>query len=318
MIDRTKIAVTKQMLAMGQSTYDIGLKDERSQLMLNKVFSQDEVLERLGWLKSMNAQGRHLYIRPSNEHGLILIDDLKRDQIQRLKDDKLSPACLIETSKDNFQAWIKVSDRPVPPALRSYIAQSLAKEYGGDPNSADFRHYGRLAGFTNPKPERMKSDGRQPFVLIHEHDGRVAEAGSLWTARALEHINKREDEKTRNATIEAYQQYSRDNGHNYDRTNPLATYQAMAGEILNHYGASTDLSRMDWMIARRMVTGGFNGPDIEGAIRDGSPNLSDRKAASTDNYVRHTVMKAFQHQQAKSTDAPSRAEDHQSTRGGRG
>ena len=49
----------------------------------------------------------------------------------------------------------------------------LAERYGGDPGSADWRHFGRLAGFTNPKPNRRLASGLQPFARLLEASGQV-------------------------------------------------------------------------------------------------------------------------------------------------
>ena len=44
----------------------------------------------------------------------------------------------------------------------------MAARYGGDPNSIDWRHFGRLAGFTNRKPQYVDKAERYPFVKIDE------------------------------------------------------------------------------------------------------------------------------------------------------
>jgi RepB DNA-primase from phage plasmid len=49
----------------------------------------------------------------------------------------------------------------------------LAERFGGDPGSADWRHFGRLAGFTNPKPNRRLVSGLQPFARLLEASGAV-------------------------------------------------------------------------------------------------------------------------------------------------
>lgn len=71
-------------------------------------------------------------------------------------------------------------------------ARELAARYGGDPASADYRHYGRLSGSTNRKPERALGDGRQPFVLLRESSGRVAEGAEELLDRAAERVRVRE------------------------------------------------------------------------------------------------------------------------------
>jgi RepB DNA-primase N-terminal domain len=47
-------------------------------------------------------------------------------------------------------------------------AKALARCFGGDLPSADWRHFGRLAGFTNPKRERQLLSGMQPFARLIE------------------------------------------------------------------------------------------------------------------------------------------------------
>jgi hypothetical protein len=297
MADRTLIAVSRQVAAMGQSTYEIGLKDEKSQLMMSRTWSREEITntQNINWLKSMNAQGRHIYIRPVNiEHNLILIDDLKLAEIGKLSEDKLAPAAVVETSPYNYQAWIKLSKEAVTPEKRSWLAQSFAEKYQGDMSSADWRHYGRLAGFTNPKPIHIKENGLRPFVLLDSATGEIARDGGLWVARATEHFENKTHTLVQAAKIEAYKNYHTKHQHNYDNKDALATYQVMAGKILHKYGASTDLSRMDWMIARSMASMGNFSPDqVQDAMLQASPDLTERKASSMDNYVRHTVKKAF-------------------------
>jgi hypothetical protein len=66
----------------------------------------------------------------------------------------------------------------------------LASRFRGDLASADWRHYGRLAGFTNRKDKHRRTDGTYPYVRLHEATGAVyskavtflAEAKSLYEA----------------------------------------------------------------------------------------------------------------------------------------
>ncbi len=41
-------------------------------------------------------------------------------------------------------------------------------------NSAHWRHFGRLAGYTNLKEKHRQEDGKQAYVLLHEWSGQVA------------------------------------------------------------------------------------------------------------------------------------------------
>ena len=49
---------------------------------------------------------------------------------------------------------------------RHVAAKILAERFGGDPNSADWRHFGRLAGFTNPKPQYRLPNGLFPYSQL--------------------------------------------------------------------------------------------------------------------------------------------------------
>ena len=77
-----------------------------------------------------------------------------------------------ETSTGNFQAWLK-HGRVLDEASGTQAAKELARRFGGDASSADWRHFGRLAGFTNPKPSRRLQSGMQPFARLHEAAGGV-------------------------------------------------------------------------------------------------------------------------------------------------
>ena len=58
-------------------------------------------------------------------------------------------------------------------ATSTRAAKQLAERFGGDLSSADWRHFGRLAGFTNPKPKRRLQTGLAPFVRLRLYEGRT-------------------------------------------------------------------------------------------------------------------------------------------------
>ena len=57
--------------------------------------------------------------------------------------------------------------------LSTLVARQLALRLGGDRGSCDWRHFGRLAGFTNQKKERRLDNGLPPFVKLRCYEGRV-------------------------------------------------------------------------------------------------------------------------------------------------
>ena len=175
--DRTTRAVSMQIAAMGCASYEIGILDADAGKMLLRTWTVPEVERSIPWLKRMNAIGRDIYIRPDGSMGIILLDDLDHAAIVRLKHDGLAPAVVVETSPGNYQAWLRVSEQPIASEQATMAAKTLAERYGGDPSSADWRHFGRLAGFTNRKPKHRQERG-QPFVLVREATGAAAERGA--------------------------------------------------------------------------------------------------------------------------------------------
>ena len=95
-----------------------------------------------------------------------------------MTDAGFQPAAVVETSPGNFQVWLNhgriLSDR----TFSTQAAKELARRFGGDPSSADWRHFGRLAGFTNQKPNRRLQ------TAFHHSFGCMNARGALTAQRA--------------------------------------------------------------------------------------------------------------------------------------
>jgi hypothetical protein len=287
--DRSLEAIQKQIKALDVPRFEVGIREAKTGQMMNREWTRAEVEQSAAWLKRMNAKGNDVYIRPVGEHGLVLVDDLTADKISSMAKDGFPSAATIETSPGNYQAWVKLSDKPISAEARSIAARSLAKHYGGDLNSADSKHYGRLAGFTNQKPKHT-CDGRQPYVLAHECPGKAATAAPALLERIGLGLDKAGAQKERQRRLEALQAAKPGYG-GYD---PAKEYQRQAQRLMAKYGDDADLSRMDWMIAQDMAKGGrFTVQDIEKGIRECSPNVESRKAGHIEDYARRTAEKAW-------------------------
>lgn len=116
-------------------------------VMLPRVWDADTLLRSVAWLRHQNRDGRNIYIRPRGEHNLSLVDDLSREAVLAMKRAGFAPAAVIETSPGNFQAWVKHPEQ-LNKELGTAAARKLAERFGGDPGAADWRHFGRLGGFT--------------------------------------------------------------------------------------------------------------------------------------------------------------------------
>lgn len=185
-MDRTTHAVQQQIAAMGAQVFEVGLfkpsaADEGRAVMIPRTWDSVTLIRSIPWLRMQNADGRNIYVRPKGEHDLSLVDDLTADAVRRMKMTGFTPAAVIETSPGNFQAWLK-HPRQLPRELSTMAARKLAEEFGGDRGAADWRHFGRLAGFTNRKPKYMSEAGLFPFVRLIDAPGLAYPEGERFAA----------------------------------------------------------------------------------------------------------------------------------------
>src|SRR4030095_6407934 len=143
------------------------------------------------FLRARNRDGFDVYLYPyadRSNSGYILVDlDCPQPQvIPTMRAQGHEPCVVLQTSPGHLQAWIRVSADPLNPAVASAIGRQLARTYGGDPASTDWRHLGRLAGFTNQKPQR-RIDGYAPWVkLLHAKIGLATHGAFLVEAAVRE------------------------------------------------------------------------------------------------------------------------------------
>ena len=164
--------VRVQLRAMGCERFDVGIKRDAGEMILREGQGAIELEKTIKWLRHENAKGAHIYVRPAGTHSLSLLDDLSPEAIERMKAEGFEPAVIVETSPNNFQAWLN-HGQVLDATASTRAAKQLAEHFGGDRSSADWRHFGRLAGFTNPKPERQLPSGMRPFARLRSATGRI-------------------------------------------------------------------------------------------------------------------------------------------------
>lgn len=169
-MDRTEQTVRHMLAAIEAPLYDVGVLSSRGMLPGLDQIPALAVLHKLQVLKFRNARGSHIYLRPSCEHRYTVLDDLDHAKLVRLSADGFEPCAVVQTSRGNFQAWLKHT-AVLPKLLGTFAAQTLAARYGADPSAADWRRFGRLPGFTNCKPKYKQDNGLFPFVRLHSHSG---------------------------------------------------------------------------------------------------------------------------------------------------
>jgi hypothetical protein len=198
------------------------------------------------------------------------------------------PCLVLQTSPGHLQAWVHVSTSSLEPCIATAIARQLARTYGGDPASADWRHVGRLAGFTNQKPARRTVGGYAPWVkILHARAGVAPQASALvesarkwrppWEFPEGSSLPSPDlaPRSTRMTVAEAAMIY-----HNCVRRWRIA-----------QRFPNPDWSIVDLWVVRHLLSPGLPTAQIEDIVRLGSPRFP-RQHGDPDNYLRRTLARA--------------------------
>jgi hypothetical protein len=185
----THSQVRRHLAAMACDYFDVGILRPDGRMLLREGWTVRRIEQAIQRLRRENARGAHIFVRPHGAHALSLVDDLGVDMVARMTHGGFQPALVVETSPGNFQAWVNHGRVLSDHTFSTQAAKELARRFGGDPSSADWHHFGRLAGFTNQKPKRRLRNGFQPFVRLHQCDGRTytAARGFLEEVESLAH-----------------------------------------------------------------------------------------------------------------------------------
>ena len=105
--NRTESVVRNMLHAIDAPLYDVGVLSARGMMPGLDRIPPEKVFSKLPLLKQRNANGSHIYIRPSGEHRYTVLDDLDVDAVATLMQDGFEPCAVVETSSGNFQAWLR-------------------------------------------------------------------------------------------------------------------------------------------------------------------------------------------------------------------
>jgi RepB DNA-primase from phage plasmid len=241
------------------------------------------------FLRVRNCEGCDVYIQPyaANQNaGYILVDLDRADPMvmEVMRANGHDPCVMVQTSPGRLQAWIRLSTSPLEPAVATAAGKHLARMYGGDLASTDWRHLGRLAGFTNQKPARRTPDGYAPWVkLVHAGVGLAPRAEAL--LQSLRHCAQSPTSPFR---------------INLTATEPGPTSAEEATTIyqscMKRWHILTRFPQPDWSIvdlwvARYLLWQGQPAPQIQAILRLASPHFP-RRHGDPDDYLRRTVARA--------------------------
>lgn len=249
----------------------------------------------VAFLRIRNREGYDVYFRPfASDHnaGYILLDldHPVPDILARLRAQGHEPSAVVETSPGRWQAWIRVSPQPLRPELATRLAKRLAQIYAADPASADWRHLGRLVGFTNRKPGRRLANGLAPWVkLIDARAGLARNGAALLELAAAEATGPRGHSPAVRTMLRQYAMESLSTT-DLDSTALAAWYRDCLNRLrIRERYSAPDWSIADRWIARELLATGTDPALVAAVLRYGSPGFP-RRHANPEDYLRRTLL----------------------------
>src|SRR5205823_4419594 len=254
------------------------------------------------FLRVRNREGYDIYFRPYAVHdnaGYILVDldNTKPTVLDAMRTNGHEPCAVVETSPGHLQAWIHVSAEALPTTVATQIGRHLARLYQADRASADWRHLGRLAGFTNQKPQRRLPTGCSPWVkLLHATAGLASNGWFLVEAAA--------HRLTRAPTLSRF--LLPPHSHISPQAAPLSAHavpvitSAQAAAIyqtwLDRLQIPQRFSHPDWSIAdlwiaKELLLRGTPTAQVKSILRLASPQFP-RFHSDPEDYLQRTLMRA--------------------------
>ncbi len=263
------------------------------------------------FLRIRNREGCDVYVQPYADNrnaGYILLDLDYTDAatVELMRANGHQPCVVLQTSPGRFQAWVQVSAVCLEPAVATVIARQLAHTYGGDLASADWRHLGRLAGFTNQKPLRRQYNGYAPWVQLVQAQVGLATNGPLLVQAAERQI------RCARSTVTATR--SPPSPLASELVLPASCSLSAASDIYQNWlqrlripqrFPHPDWSIADKWIAKELLRRGTPVAAIQTLLRWGSPGFP-RRHADPENYLRRTLIRARSELAGRPFPAPAR------------
>lgn len=295
-------AIRRQLAGMPHDLYLIRLihNGTRRALPGERLWTAAQLLHpaSIGFLRVRNQEGYDVYIQPyagDYNAGYILVDLDRADGqvVERMRRNGHHPCLVLQTSPGHLQAWVQVSLSALEPCIATAVARQLAHDYGGDLASADWRHVGRLAGFTNQKLIRRSLRGYGPWVQIVYARARLApQAKALVTAaiqrwRPLWLSTNAPDSSQSSSTSTSFHA-----APTITVTEATAIYHhCMQQWRIGERFAPPDWSIVDLWVARHLLSQGMPAPQVQAVLQFGSPQFPRHHHNPLD-YLRRTVARA--------------------------
>jgi hypothetical protein len=286
-------SIRRQLSAMPNELYLIRLIHSQTHRAFpgERLWTADQLANAatVRFLRARNLEDCDVYIQPyggKQNAGYILVDlDVARPSvIADMCAKGHDPCVVLQTSPHHLQAWIRLSVLPLEPAVATAAGKWLARTYGGDAASTDWRHLGRLAGFTNQKPARRTLGRYAPWVkLVHARAGLAPRGESL-----LQSV--RQSVPPPASPLPIYWTAA-----DHDPTSPTeatAIYQGcMQRWHIRERFPQPDWSIVDLWVAKHLLWQGRSAVQAQAILRLASPHFP-RRHADPEDYLRRTVARA--------------------------
>jgi RepB DNA-primase from phage plasmid len=296
----TMQAIRRQLAAMPCDSYLVRLVHNQTRRAFpgERLWTATQLLHpaTIGFLRVRNREGCDVYVQPyagDQNAGYILVDLDRADPsaLDLMRCNGHSPCVVLQTSPAHLQAWIHVATSAVQRDVATAVARQLARDYGGDPASADWRHLGRLAGFTNQKPARRTISGYGPWVkVIYAAPGLAPNADALLqsTTPRLSRLSSPEHRSGAG--------YSPEDAVAVAGSINAADAAAIYRGCMNRWRITERFPQPDWSIvdlwvARHLLAQGRPAAAVQTILRLASPHFP-RRHGDPDDYLRRTLARA--------------------------
>jgi len=287
-------AIRSQLAAMPNELYLIRLIHHQTRRPFpgERLWTATQLMgaATIRFLRIRNGEGCDVYIQPyagNQSAGYILVDLDRADPmvVEVMRANGHDPCVVLETSPGHLQAWVRLSTAPLEPAVATAAGKHLARLYGGDLASTDWRHLGRLAGFTNQKPARRTPDRYAPWVkLVHARAGLAPRAEGL-----LQSIRQSAQPSAVRFTIDSTAT-ALGPPTGADEATTIYRSCLQRWHILERF-PQPDWSIVDLWVARYLLAQGKPAGQIQDILRLASPHFP-RRHGDPDDYLRRTVARA--------------------------
>lgn len=313
-VQKKEAAWARQSRALGAEFYRITLVERgpaarrmnlgkgKGENGKEKFYTAEEVKNMIPKLEFWNARGNDIYVTPIDaDYHFILIDDLPLEG-KKYVEENYAPVLVQSSSKNNWQAVIKVP-RAEPTKEEQSCANILMKknnvEAGGDSKISAVVHPFRMAGFCNKKPSRNNEYTR---ILAANPD-----AISVRAEKELEEIRaerKAEAEKVERERRENAIRTTENIRENRNIVRPdeetildfhfreiWGRQKKFAQKMIeNGKWQEVDYSALDFRTVKELLRKGYEPEKIEEALTKCSPALASRHSGE---YAYRTIQSAL-------------------------